>query len=124
VNLTVYQYPQCGTCRQAIRWLKDRGHNIEPVHIVEHPPTEDELKRLIATSGLSVDKFFNTSGEVYRQMGLKDRLRGMNDEEKIRLLASNGKLLKRPIVTDGQKTTVGFKADAFEQAWQTADTLR
>lgn len=121
MKLKVYQYPQCGTCRKAIRWLKDRGHDLDLVHIVDHPPGEDELRKLIADSGLPVDKFFNTSGEVYRQMGLKDRLRSMSDDEKIRLLASNGKLIKRPIVTDGRRTTVGFKEDVFEQDWKTAE---
>ena len=115
--LTVYHYPACGTCRNAIKWLKAHDKELELVHIVDAPPPRDVLASLIAKSGLDVRKFFNTSGEVYKSLKLKDQLPSMSEDEQIDLLASNGKLIKRPIVTDGEQVTVGFKEDMFAQAW-------
>lgn len=117
MTLKVYQYPQCGTCRKAIKWLKDQGHEVEPVHIVEHPPSEQELAELMEQSGLPIGKFFNVSGVVYRELGLKDKLPEMSDEEKIRLLNSNGMLIKRPIVSDEKKATVGYNEQQYSQVW-------
>jgi len=111
-KLRVYQYANCDTCRRAVKWLKEQGRELELLPIMETPPSEAELARLIAQSGLPVDKWFNVAGEAYRELGLKDRLRTMTDEEKIRLLASNGRLIKRPVVTDGKRATVGFRDDA------------
>ncbi|KIL35720.1 hypothetical protein SD70_32005 [Gordoniibacillus kamchatkensis] len=116
-KLTVYEYSKCGTCRSAVKWLKEAGHEVEPVALFEQPPSPEELKKLIERSGLGVRKFFNTSGEVYKEMGLKDKLPGMTEEEMIRLLSSNGRLIKRPVVTDGRTVTVGFKEEQYEQIW-------
>ncbi|AFH65350.1 arsenate reductase family protein [Paenibacillus caseinilyticus] len=116
-KLKVYQYPQCGTCRSAVKWLKGHGWDVETVHIVEQPPTVEELREIIPRSGLDIKKWFNVSGEVYKELGLKDKLPGLSEEEKIALLASNGKLIKRPVVISGSQVTVGFKADQYEEAW-------
>lgn len=116
-KLTVYQYPQCGTCRKAIKWLKDRGWELELHPIVEQPPGAEQLKTWIPLSGTPIQKWFNTSGEAYRSSGMKDKLASMSEEEIIAALAGNGKLIKRPIVTDGDKVTVGFKEDVFEKTW-------
>ncbi|AEI45304.1 arsenate reductase family protein [Paenibacillus mucilaginosus] len=116
-KLKVYQYPQCGTCRSAVKWLKEHGWDVETVHIVEQPPTVEELREIIPRSGLDIKKWFNVSGEVYKELGLKDKLPGLSEEEKIALLASNGKLIKRPVVISGSQVTVGFKADQYEEAW-------
>lgn len=116
-RLKVYQYAKCGTCRKAVKWLEGKGHELALVPIFDAPPSEAELKQLIELSGLDVKKFFNTSGEVYKEQQLKDKLPGMSTDEQIRLLASNGRLIKRPIVTDGTKVTVGFKEETFEQVW-------
>jgi len=116
-NLKVYQYAKCGTCRKAVKWLEAQGHELELIPIFDTPPSETELTELIQKSGLEVKKFFNTSGEVYKEQQLKDKLPGLSTEEQIRLLASNGRLIKRPIVTDGHKVTVGFKEDTYEQEW-------
>ncbi|WP_106766601.1 arsenate reductase family protein [Paenibacillus faecalis] len=117
-QLIVYQYPKCGTCRKAVKWLENEGHHLTLRHIKDEPPTPEELSELVEKSGLELKKFFNTSGEVYRQMSLKDKLPGMSAEEQIKLLASNGMLIKRPIVSDGTKVTVGFKEEMFEGAWK------
>lgn len=116
-KVTIIEYPKCSTCRNAVKWLKGKGYEVESRHIVEETPTADELKQLIALSGQDMKKFFNTSGEVYRELGLKDKLPGMSDEEKRELLASHGMLIKRPIVTDGRRVTIGFKPQQFEEAW-------
>ncbi|WP_424767265.1 arsenate reductase family protein [Paenibacillus sp. sgz302251] len=115
--LTIIQYPKCGTCRAAVKSLQSKGNELVSRHIVEETPTAAELKELVANSGLELKKFFNTSGEVYKELGLKDKLAGMTEDEKYELLASNGMLIKRPIVTDGTKVTVGFKEEQYEQAW-------
>jgi len=116
-RLTVYHYPKCGTCRKAVRFLERLGHDLDLRDLVEKPPGEEELAGLIAMSGLPPQAFFNTSGEWYRKLNLKEATRTMDDREKIRLLASNGRLIKRPIVTDGRKTTVGFSEELFRSAW-------
>lgn len=116
-KLLVYHYPKCGTCRTAVNSLKNKGRELELRDIKENPPTEPELAQLIEVSGLDLKKFFNTSGEVYKQMGLKDKLAGMSREEQIALLSSNGMLIKRPIVTDGQVVTVGYKEEEYDRVW-------
>lgn len=116
-TLTVYQYPRCGTCRKALIWLENTSYEVNSVHIVEQPPSEQQLKQLIEQSGLPIKSFFNTSGKVYREQNLKEKIPNMSEEELIRLLASNGMLIKRPIVTDGTKVTVGFSENTFESVW-------
>lgn len=116
-KLVVYQYPQCGTCRKAIQSLQSKGHELELHHIKEAPPSAAVLDKLVKLSGLDLKKFFNTSGEVYKELGLKDKLAGMTREEQLALLSSNGMLIKRPIVTDGKNVTVGYKEETYEQVW-------
>lgn len=117
MKLKVYHYAKCGTCRKAIRLLEEMGHELALQDLFIDPPTADELAGLIAKSGLPAQRFFNTSGEVYREMNLKDKTREMDDEQKIRLMASNGRLIKRPVVTDGKRVTVGFREDDFRKIW-------
>jgi len=115
--LKMYHLPTCSTCKAAIKALKQHGYELELNDIRETPPSAEELGKLIASSGLPIGKWFNTSGEVYREMGLKDKMAAMSDEEKIRLLSSNGMLIKRPIVSDGVKTTIGFREQEFGPEW-------
>jgi len=116
-RLKVYHLPTCSTCKGAIKALKQNEYELDLQDIRETPPSPEELSKLIALSGLPIVKFFNVSGEVYREMGLKDKLPSMTDEEKIRLLSSNGMLIKRPIVSDGSKVTLGFREQDFGPAW-------
>jgi arsenate reductase (glutaredoxin) len=115
--LKFYWYPKCGTCRKAKKWLDENGLTYEEIHIVETPPTRDELEDYYKKSDLDIKKFFNTSGQKYRELGLKDRVKEASEEELLQLLASDGMLIKRPIVTDGNKVTVGFKEENFVQTW-------
>lgn len=103
------EYPKCSTCRRAKKHLEDAGIAFQDRHIVEENPTEEELTKWIGMSGLPVKKFFNTSGMKYKELGLKDRLPDMSQEEQIRLLASDGMLVKRPLLIDGDRILVGFK---------------
>nr|WP_076776720.1 arsenate reductase family protein [Lachnoclostridium phocaeense] len=103
------EYPKCSTCKRAKKYLEDRGIAFQDRHIVEENPTEEELTKWIGMSGLPVKKFFNTSGMKYKELGLKDRLPDMSQEEQIRLLASDGMLVKRPLLIDEDRILVGFK---------------
>jgi arsenate reductase len=116
--ITYYGYPKCGTCRKAKAWLDAEGLSYHDVHIVETPPTIEELKKIVETSGLPLKKFYNTSGIKYRELGLKDQLPTMSDDEQFELLSSNGMLIKRPLVTNGSKVTLGFKESDFIENWK------
>lgn len=109
------QYPACSTCQKAKKWLME--NNIEYTNrlIVENNPTVEELKAWILLSGLPVKKFFNTSGVVYKELNLKEKLPQMSEEEQIALLATNGKLVKRPLAVTDSFVLVGFKPDEWEK---------
>lgn len=118
-NITAYVYPKCGTCRAALKSLEAKGVTPQRiVNVFEAPPSAEELRRIWQSSGLPLKKFFNTSGEVYKELNLKDKLPKMSEEEMIELLASNGRLIKRPILTDGEQVTVGYKEEEFAEKWQ------
>lgn len=115
--MIIYHYPKCTTCQRALKYLKDQGVAFTEKHIVNESPSREELKILIENSGLPIQKFFNTSGIKYRELGLSSRLKGMTDEEKLDLLASDGMLIKRPIATNGENVTVGFKSEVYKEMW-------
>jgi arsenate reductase (glutaredoxin) len=115
---TFYWYPKCGTCRNAKKWLDQHGVAYNEVHIVEKPPSRSELEEMFNKSGLDLKKFFNTSGQKYRELGLKDKMKTASQDELLELLASDGMLIKRPLMTDGEKVTVGFKEEDYEKAWR------
>ncbi len=103
------EYPKCSTCRKAKKFLDDHGISYEDRHIVERNPTADELGKWIAAGGLPIRKFFNTSGLLYKSMQLKERLPEMSGEEQIGLLATNGMLVKRPLLIGEDRILVGFR---------------
>lgn len=117
MTVTLYAYPNCSTCKKAEKWLKEHNITYDYVHIVEDPPSEEEILSLIEKSGLPGKRFFNTSGKVYRELKLKDVVSQATVEEMAKLLASNGMLIKRPIITDNEKVTVGFKEETLSDAW-------
>jgi arsenate reductase len=117
MELTFYWYPKCGTCRKAKKWLDDHQLDYQGIHIVENPPSREELEDFYKKSGLSINKFFNTSGQRYRELGLKDKVKSAPEQELLDLLATDGMLIKRPILTDGEKVTVGFNEESFEKTW-------
>ncbi|MDD6232313.1 arsenate reductase family protein [Frisingicoccus sp.] len=103
------EYPKCSTCRKAKKYLEENQVDFIDRHIVEERPTEDELTKWIQMSGLPVKKFFNTSGKLYKEMGLKDKLAQMPEADQIKLLASDGMLVKRPLIIEENRVLVGFK---------------
>lgn len=117
MSLTFYWYPKCGTCRNAKKWLDAHHLSYEEVHIVDNSPTREELQGFYQKSGLELKKFFNTSGLKYRELGIKDKMKSASEAELLDLLASDGMLIKRPILTDGEHVTVGFKEDEYEKMW-------
>ena len=106
-------YPKCSTCQKAKKWLEEHHIEFTERHIAEDNPSYEELKEWHEKSGLPLKKFFNTSGMLYKEMQLKDKLPTMSEEEQLRLLATNGMLVKRPIVVDGDKVIVGLKEEAY-----------
>lgn len=108
-------YPKCSTCKKARKWLDE--HNIEYTerNIKENVPSYDELSIILKTSAQPIKKLFNTSGIIYRQMGLKDKLADMTDEDMLHLLSSDGMLIKRPILTDSKITLIGFKDSKWSE---------
>lgn len=108
-------YPPCSTCQKAKKWLEDNGISYEPRHIKEENPSYEELKAWYARSGLPLKRFFNTSGLLYKSLGLKEKLAAMSEEEQLRLLASDGMLVKRPLLITEGKILVGFKETEWEK---------
>ena len=116
-ELTVYHYPRCGTCRKAVSWLEQNGIPFTTIPIVSQPPTKEQMQQFVRQSEQETKKFFNTSGRRYRELNLKEKLPQLSEDEKLSLLASDGMLIKRPIVTDGKRVTVGFREEEFAQVW-------
>lgn len=116
MSLTVYHYPKCSTCRNALKWLKTQGIDFAGVDIVLAPPSAAVLQRLHEQSGLPIQKFFNTSGESYRSGNFKERLQTLSAAEAYRALAADGKLIKRPLVDAGRQVLVGFDPAAWARA--------
>lgn len=110
------QYPPCSTCKKAKNWLDEKGISYEDRHIKENNPSYEELKAWFERSGLPLKRFFNTSGLQYRALELKDKLPAMTEEEQLRLLASDGMLVKRPLLVTQDTVLVGFKAEQWENA--------
>ena len=103
------EYPPCSTCKKAKNWLLEHGIEFSARHIKEQNPTAEEISLWQEKSGLELKKFFNTSGMIYRDLGLKDKLPGLSREEQLALLASDGMLVKRPILIAEDTVLVGFK---------------
>lgn len=109
-------YPKCSTCQKAKKWLETNHLEFTERHIVEDNPSYEELKEWYAESGLPLKKFFNTSGMLYKEMQLKDKLPAMSEEEQLKLLATNGMFVKRPLIVNGNMILTGFKEAEWEKA--------
>ena len=109
------EYPPCSTCKKAKQWLEEKGVPYTARHIKEQNPSFEELKAWYAMSGLELKKFFNTSGLVYKSLNLKEKLPTMTEEEQLRLLASDGMLVKRPLVIGEDFVLTGFKQAQWEE---------
>ena len=110
---TVWQYPKCSTCRNALKWMTAHGVAFESIDLVATPPSAAKLRDLWKRSGLPLARFFNTSGESYRAGGFKEKLKTLSDADALAALAADGKLIKRPLVDTGKTVLVGFDEDAY-----------
>ena len=109
------QYPPCSTCQKAKKWLDEHELNYTDRNIKEHNPSYEELRSWYEMSGLPLKRFFNTSGLLYKSLNLKDKLPTMYEDEQLRLLATDGMLVKRPIIVDGETVLTGFKESEWER---------
>ena len=109
------RYPRCTTCQKAKKWLDENKIEYTERHIVENNPTYEELKEWYEKSGLPLKKFFNTSGLLYKEMQLKDKIPTMSEEEQLKLLATNGMLVKRPLLVLENTVLVGFKEEQWNE---------
>lgn len=114
--IVLIEYPKCSTCQKAKKWLTEQGVSFTDRHIVEENPSAGEIAAWCEKSGLDIKKFFNTSGQLYREMQLKDKLADMTMEEKLALLASNGMLVKRPILVTENTVCTGFREAEWKKA--------
>ena len=116
--LKFYGYKKCDTCRKAEKFLQQAGIGYEFFDITENPPTAEELVAITERANVSLHKLFNTSGVQYRELKIKERLPALSHREVLALLASNGRLIKRPLITDGARATVGFNVEQFAVVWR------
>ncbi len=114
--IKVYCYAKCTTCKKALKWLDDHKIGYELIDIKEDHPDEKTLRQLHKKSGLPLRKFFNTSGQLYREMKLSEKLPAMSEDEMFKLLSSDGMLVKRPILIAGSRVLTGFKEMDWQQA--------
>ncbi len=115
--IKLFGYKRCGTCRKAEKLLSENGVSYEFFDITVDPPTRSEMENCYNNSDKELKKFFNTSGVVYREEKIKDKIKTMSESEQLDLLASNGKLIKRPIITNGESVTVGYNEDELRSCW-------
>ena len=116
ISVLVLVYRKCSTCIKALNWLEEKGIAFEERPIKEQNPTYEELKAWYQMSGMPLKKFFNTSGLIYKELGLKDKLATMSEEEQLQMLATNGMLVKRPLVVGDDFVLTGFKEKEWEGA--------
>lgn len=114
---TFYGYAKCSTCRKARQHLAARGVQVQEIDITASPPPKSLLQAVLKTGKYKLGELFNRSGELYRQLKIKDKIKTTPESQLIDLLAKHGKLVKRPIVTDGRKHTVGFDPETFDHTW-------
>jgi len=115
--LKFYHYAKCQTCVKAKRFLTGKKYLLKEIDITSFPPNALELKDLIKKSGQPYTAFLNRSGIQYREKNMKEKIKKLTEDEIIEILSKDGRLIKRPIVTDGKKVTVGFKEEEFESKW-------
>ena len=115
MSVLFLEYPKCSTCKKAKKWLDEAGVTYTDRHIVEDRPTKEELSAWQEKSGLPLKRFFNTSGNVYKNLGLKDKLPDMSREEQLALLATDGMLVKRPLIVGEDFVLAGFREGEWEE---------
>lgn len=112
-----YHYAKCSTCRNAQKWLESHKVSLDAVDITTNPPGKDQLKKILKASGKTITDLLNKSGEQYRALNMKEKIKTLSEDQILDLLAKNGRLIKRPLVFDAAKATVGFKEEDFKKTW-------
>ncbi len=110
-----YGYKKCSTVKKAKKWLEENNFKFEEIDLIDTPPTKEEIRKIYENSDYELKKFFNTSGVKYRELGLKDVLKTATEEEMLELLASDGKLIKRPLLVTEDKVLIGFKENEYKE---------
>ncbi|HVZ80946.1 MAG TPA: Spx/MgsR family RNA polymerase-binding regulatory protein [bacterium] len=113
-----YQYPKCSTCRNAQKWLEARKIGLESTDITLDPPSKAELKAILKASGKKVTDLLNKSGEQYRALNMKEKVKTLTEDQVLELLSKNGRLIKRPLVFEGKRATIGFQEEEFNKTWK------
>ncbi len=116
--LKFYHYSKCNTCRRAKKWLESKNKKFEEIDITTHPPTLVELREFLKKSELSLKDFLNRSGIQYRALNMKEKVKALSEDEIFSMMAKEGRLIKRPIVTNGKWVTVGFEEKMFSETWK------
>lgn len=114
---TLYLHPTCTTCKRAVKWLDEHHIDYEKIDIRQVQPSVEQFQQILKNSGLGIKKLFNTSGELYRSLDLKNQLVTMSELEALTLLSTEGMLIKRPLLIEKDKVTVGFKEAEYEKMW-------
>jgi len=116
--LNFFHYAKCSTCRKAQKWLENHKNRLDVVDITINPPTKSQLKEILKSSGKKVADLLNTSGEQYRLLNMKEKIKSLTEDQLLNILSKNGRLIKRPLVWAGPKATIGFKEEEFNQTWK------
>jgi len=116
--LQFYQYPKCSTCRNAQKWLEKHKNQLQSIDITLTPPSKAELKKVLKLSGKKITDLLNKSGEQYRLLNLKEKIKTMTEDQILDLLSKNGRLIKRPLLISGSHATIGFKEEEFGKTWK------
>lgn len=116
--LHFYGHPTCSTCKRAAKWLDEKGLAYQQYDIRETPPKAQLFQEALESGQLSLKQIFNTSGNRYKELNLKDRLKELSQDEAIELLTSDGMLIRRPLVTDGKKLTAGYNEERYTLIWE------
>ncbi|SEK94329.1 arsenate reductase [Carnobacterium iners] len=115
--LNFYEHKLCSTCRKGRKWLKNNAIEFQTIDMIAQPPSKEQLIAWMTASDLPVSRFFNGKGNRYRELNLKDHLSDMTIEAAAEILSTDGMLIKRPLITDGSKITLGFNEEDFEKEW-------
>ncbi len=116
--LKFYQYPKCSTCRNAQKWLEKSGQKLDSVDITLNPPSKTDLKKYLALSDKKITDLLNKSGEQYRLLNMKEKVKNLTEDQLLEMLSKNGRLIKRPLTIGPAKATIGFKEEEFKAIWK------
>jgi len=113
-----YHYPKCSTCRKAEKWLESHKKALDSTDITLHPPNKTQLKEILKASGKKITDLLNTSGVQYRELNMKEKVKTLTEDQLLEMLSKNGRLIKRPLVFESNRATIGFKEEEYQRTWK------